>query len=77
MCRVLITSPQNAAVHNCLVEFEDGYRMITSKWNLFQEGNSKSIPLKAVLEFMKSGFNIECNDGKNLKFIYSGDGSAE
>lgn len=34
-CKVIISSPKSASVHNCLIEFEDGYRMITSKWNLF------------------------------------------
>jgi hypothetical protein len=35
MCTVIISSNKNSATHNALVEFEDGYRMITSKWNLF------------------------------------------
>jgi hypothetical protein len=35
MCKVLIASYYNAGVHNCLVQFSDGYVMVTSKWNLF------------------------------------------
>lgn len=35
-CRVLVASHRSAAVHNCLVEFEDGFRAVVSKWNLFE-----------------------------------------
>jgi hypothetical protein len=38
LCKILIASPRGASVHNCKVEFEDGYMMITSKWNLFDKG---------------------------------------
>ncbi len=35
ICKVLIASNRKSSVHNCLVEFFDGYKIITSKWNLF------------------------------------------
>lgn len=66
ICTVLIVSPADAAVHNCLIEFEDGFQMVTSKWNLF-DIEPRSIPAEAILEFKKSGFSI-----KNSKFIFSG-----
>jgi hypothetical protein len=34
-CTVITASPRTAATHNALVEFKDGYKMITSKHNLF------------------------------------------
>jgi hypothetical protein len=36
ICTVIVASPRIACVHNALVEFSDGYRMVTSKWNLFE-----------------------------------------
>jgi hypothetical protein len=34
-CKVLIVSRRTATMHNCLIEFEDGYKAVVSKWNLF------------------------------------------
>ena len=71
LCKVIIGPNRRAVVHNCLVEFPDGFRMVTSKWNLFEISKESSIPLRAVEEFMKSGFFIECSDGHNVNFVYS------
>jgi len=44
LCRVLVAAEPVAGVHNCLIEFEDGYKMITSKWNIFNlQQNHKTI----------------------------------